>query len=65
MVYRTSSTQAPVHIVRFVGTIEWPISLISLTQTGTALRFTTAVVIRNDIIASIDRVATGANPSDR
>lgn len=54
----------PVEIVRALRAVDWRIALIALALAATATAFATAIVVGNDVVLAIRRIAAGADPGD-
>ena len=65
MVYGALCAQAPVDVITLGRIVHGAIAFISVTQTITAPRLTTTIVIRNDVALSVDGILASANPRHR
>ena len=54
----------PVDIVAFAWVINRLVAFIAIAKTALAIGFTAAVVVGDDVIFPVHRVATGAYPRD-
>ena len=64
MVGGAAGPQAPVDVVGLVRPVGRAVALVPLTETGAAARLAAAVVVRDDIVTTIGRIAAGADPGD-
>src|SRR5262249_44720308 len=55
----------PVDVIALRGLIHRPVALVAIAEAVAARAFAAAIVVRNDVVLRIDRVAAGADPRDR
>jgi hypothetical protein len=65
MIGMTGRAKAPEDTVRFTRVVDWPVTFRAMAVTATTTGFAAAVIIRNQIVATVTWIVAGANPGHR
>jgi hypothetical protein len=62
VINNTCLTHTPIDIIAFTGIIDRFVALVAVAETALAGSFSTAVIVRDDIVLVVGWIKAGANP---
>ena len=61
----TLGAEAPQDVVRFAGRVYRPVAFVAIAQATTACGLAATIVVGNDVVTTVARIATGTDPGNR